>query len=395
MTRHSGVPAYLVTGVSPEATGAVTIGLQWDLPRAVAVSYDIDPHTGATHRVVADAAGLVDRTEVQLAHACRSCLVAEDVAPTLERLAASGRWSAIVVPLPIGCSARPVCRAVTDRPASSVRIAAVVAALAGSGVAGAGVGGDLLGSDLLAERGLAGRADDRRGVAEVACGLVESADLVLLTDLDGGGARPAEVELVRMLARPDALVVADSTALPRQVLLDAHHDCEAVDTWVDPLRRPARGSGAGQLAGDGAWSLALSSDRPFHPRRLQEQLEALGGGPYRSRGCFWLPTRPDQAIVWDGAGGQLSIGNGPAWGDLARLTNLLVSGLGRGAIAVAQRDELVAAFDAALCTVDELAERGLLWSTGYDGLEPWLGPIRPSTTSPAPLALPCRDPRHV
>ena len=58
-----------------------------------------------------------------------------------------------------------------------------------------------------------------------------------------------------------------------------------------------------------------------------EYIEVLGGGPRRSRGCFWLPTRPSTVGVWEGAGGQLSVGSGVPWGMKAPLTRIVVTGL--------------------------------------------------------------------
>ena len=116
--------------------------------------------------------------------------------------------------------------------------------------------------------------------------------------------------------------------------------------------------------------LDFRSERPFHPERLQETIAVLGGGPRRSRGCFWLPSRPAQVCQWDGAGGMLSIGPCDHWDEHGPLTRIVVVGLDDG------REQLVDAFRSCLLTDQELAERGAYWEVWRDGFEPWLGPVR-------------------
>lgn len=119
----------------------------------------------------------------------------------------------------------------------------------------------------------------------------------------------------------------------------------------------------------GVWRVDLRSDRPFHPERLLADVGRLGAGRHRSRGCFWLPSRPGALGVWDGAGGQLSVGAGGRWRNDVH-TRIVVVGAGR------RPDHLEEAFESLLVTTDEMRSRGRFWELFEDGLEPWLGPIR-------------------
>jgi G3E family GTPase len=337
------------------------MSLQFGLPDAVAVRHTIDPERQVLTRVVSDVTGVIEREELNLAHACVTCAIREDIVPTLERLAAQGRWSSIVACLPIAAEANQVCRVLAWAPqnAPHVAISAVVAALDGASVAE-----DLLGEDLLDERGLATSDDDRRGVAEVASAIVEYADVVCLTEV----ADPDEHGLVTALARPRIPLVTDPSVLDAGALVTGVHRHQAVEAWVAEVRRGA----LPPLPASGVWRLDLCSDRPFHPIRFQDELGILGGGPRRSRGCFWLPTRPDDICVWDGAGGQASVGSTQKWGSQRPLTRITVVGLDGDHEGGA---EIEAAFDRCLLTDDELATRGRIWEESWDGLEPWLGPI--------------------
>ncbi|WP_030483395.1 GTP-binding protein [Nocardioides aequoreus] len=350
-------PVVLVTGVDPDAMAATMVGLQFDLPHAVAVQHRIDPERSELTRVVSDLSGVVEREVIDLAHACVTCAIREDVLPTLERLAADGRWSTVLAHLPVGAEAAQVCHvlALDTVLARRLRVSAVLAA-----VEGPGVEDDLLGDDLLAERGRHSSEDDRRGLGEVAAAMVEHADLVVTH----GTASPAATELLAALARPGVEVVEGTEHLEPTALVADLHRHDRTQAWVAPVR-------AAELPltrFEHEWRLDLVSPMPFHPHRLLDDIERLGTGRHRSRGCFWLPTRPDRVCTWDGAGGQLSIGNTEPWGRRTPLTRIVLTGLGRPPF------ELADAFRSMLLSHDE-AVADDRWQTTYDGLEPWLGPI--------------------
>lgn len=352
-------PVILVTGVDPDAMAATLIGLSWDLPRAVAVRHEIDPEREVLTRTVSDATGVLERAEIELEHACVSCALREDVGPTIERLARDARWETVVACLPAGAEAEQIGNVVAwdTRLQRYLRIAAVVAALTGESVVD-----DLLGEDLLCERRWHSGSEDRRGVGEVGCAMVEYADVVVLTGSPDGIA----VDLVRALARPDAATVTGSENLDAARLVAGPHEHTRTTAWSEPLLSaeiPALGS-------SGAWRLALTSPRAFHPQRLLEDIERLGGGRHRSRGSFWLPSRPGQLLVWDGSGGQLSIGAGEAWGRRLAQTRLIITGVG------VEPAHLREAFDHLLITPEEALLEQPVGRVGEDGFEPWLGSIR-------------------
>lgn len=354
----AATPVVLVTGIERQAMAAVTISLQWDLPNAVVVEHRIDVERSTLLRVVSDVSGVLERVETDLAHVCVSCAIREDVVPTLDRLAGDGRWDSVIAHLPVGAEALQVCRVASydPRAVANLRIGGVVAALDGADVVE-----DLLGDALLAERGLHSSEDDVRGVAEVGSAMVEYADVVAVC----GGSGEVQVDLVAALARPGALVVQDGTAIDGARLVAGLHRHEVTESWVAEVRRGALAA----RASEHVWTLDLASPRPMHPERLYAAVEEIGGGPRRSRGCFWLPSRPGSVCVWDGSGGQLSIGAAGEWGRSRPLTRITVTGLDDGAPAIR------AAFEACLLTETELGVRGTIWEMAQDGFEPWLGQI--------------------
>ncbi|WP_183096097.1 CobW family GTP-binding protein [Nocardioides stalactiti] len=349
-------PVVLVTGVDPDAMAATAVGLQFGLPGAVAVRHHIDVEHQLLTRTVSDLTGVLERQDVELEHACVPCAIREDVLPTLERLARARRWSGIVAHLPVGAECAQLCT-VLDRDtrlARVLRVSTVVAALDARDPVH-----DLLGDDLLAERGLETSREDRRSVGEVLAAMVEYADAVVLD----GAATPLGRGLVEALAQPEAIIVGAASDLDTDVLVDGAHQHSRTAAWTTPVRRDSLPS----ARTEGIWQVDLHASRPFHPGRLLECLELLGTGAHRSRGCFWLPSRPDRAHRWDGAGGQLSIGDLGPWRGAAPLTRIVLTGIGIAPAGL--RDS----FDRLLCGAEEL-HRG--WQVSEDGFEPWLGPIR-------------------
>lgn len=349
------VPVVLLGGVDPDAMATTMVGLQFDLPGAVACRHTIDVERGVLTRTVSDLDGIVETHETLLEHACVSCAIREDILPTLERLARDGRWQSIVAHLPVGAEAAHLCAALTwdTRLARFLRVSAVVTAVSARQPVH-----DLLGDDLLADRGHHCAHDDRRGVGEVLSAMVEHADVVAFDD----DVDPVARALVRALARPDAAVLEGVHGLGGDVLTGRLHHHDRTDAWTSPVRTDA----LREVRAEGVWRVDLQSLQPFHPDRLLESLERLGGGAHRSRGCFWLPSRPGRALEWDGAGGQLSIGDHASWGGRRPFTRIVLAGVG------VAPPHLRPAFDELLLAPGEPAT----WSAGEDGFEPWLGPIR-------------------
>lgn len=357
-------PLLTLATVDPVVRDSTVLGLVMDDPRAVVVRHDIhdDEDGGSIRRLVLDASGVVEDELIPLEHACLSCAVREDAVPTLARLARDPRWDALVLALPVSAESLPVVRALgweaRGRGAlRRLRLAQVVTAVDVEAFED-----DVLGDDLLDERGLALTADDRRSVGEALAAQVAHADTVLVS-----GARedhPVASDLLDHLRARDGRRVDGLYGADLGALLRAEHDVHRGDRRLDPLHvAPARQASTAH----GVWTLDLRSERPLHPERLVEHVRRLAPDRVRSRGRFWVPSRPDSVCVWDGAGGQLSVGEAGTWGQVDADTRLVLTGTGD------QRAALVEAFEDVLMTGAE-ADAGLAsWLGREDVLAPWLG----------------------
>jgi G3E family GTPase len=288
--------------------------------------------------------------------------------------------------------------------ASPGPVAAAVA-VAGEGAALAAVVVVVDASTLAA--GLAGELDgdgrddgsdgapDPGAVADLLADQVEGADVVLLNKADV--ATPDDMAAAAALVaalNPGADILACARgAVPPAALASPPGGARGVAGWVAALDAAAaeRAAAAPQrvhvhvagvshngLAARGAAAapppsfstFAFHADRPFHPARLLAALEgdATWAGVLRSKGFFWLATRPAVAGAWQAAGGAWAGDPSHPWagGESAPCQDLVFIG-GQGM----DRARVVAALDAALLSDGELAAGPAAWAAYDDPLPEW------------------------
>lgn len=360
------VPLSLLTTIDPFLRSTAIVAVLVDSPRSVVLRHDIDHEAGQIRRVVMDSTGVLEDERLHLEHTCLGCAVRTDAVPVLRRLATDGRWDDVVLALPVTADSLPVTIALdaATRPGAELEMMHLATVM--TAVDTDTVEEDLLGIDSVAERGIGLVRDDERAVGEVLAGHLAHADLVVTST--GGSTHPGlharcGAELVEHLRAHDSRRIDGLHEISASHLTATRHDLVAAQRRCNPLHAHAV-----THQGSHAWTLELTSSRALHPERLLECIEELGTGRIRSRGVFWVPTRPDSICQWDGAGGQLYIGELGTWEDRAPHTRLLFTGVARG-----DRALLREAFEAVLTTDDEMAGGGLAWLGREDVLAPWLG----------------------
>ncbi|GAB7191342.1 GTP-binding protein [Kineococcus sp. NUM-3379] len=356
------LPLTVVTSMDAVLRDSATTGVLCDVPGTVVLRYDLGPgRADGLRRTVSDTGGLVERVAVPLEHTCLGCALREDVVPTVAAVAASGRWERVVLALPVSAEPVTALQALAVAEHTGTPLSRLVTVTGHVCVVGTGsLLEDLFGDELLAERGAGLTEDDRRAVGEALAGQLQEADAVVCDSGPGPRARA----VLAHLAGPGIPVLGLHSASSAALLARRRDAGEVPGSRSDLLR--ARPTGA--LDREGVWTLELSSPRPLHPGRLLERVEDLGAGRLRARGVFWLPGRPDTACAWDGAGGQLSIGDLGTWGSGRPGTRLVVTGVDDDTARLRQ------AFADVLVRPEELRAPDPAWSVD-DGFTPWLGPV--------------------
>jgi G3E family GTPase len=284
------VPIVLVGGLA--ATAAERIADELAGGGTAVVHHDLSRVTEGVVRRRLRHCGDDSWTVLELGHGCVSCTLREDLLPLVERLSARDDVSRIVLHLDPRMEPEPICWAL-DRS----RVQAVVTAVDHEHWLA-----DALGEDSMHERGLGGSADDDRTVAQVAVGQAEFADVLVLT---GPAGRLAAA--FRRLAPTAVQVPLGGVEWLSQLPADARRG--RPDNAHGPLLR-----GEPPLHPEDGFELLLFSERrPFHPERFHACIDVLLDGVVRTKGRFWLASRPDAALWLESAGGGLQIGHAGPW----------------------------------------------------------------------------------
>ncbi|QRO86938.1 GTP-binding protein [Kytococcus sedentarius] len=341
----------VLAGTDEVDLATATLAVQCDLPDAVVVRHELDEEAGTVRRVVSDATGVLEDATRPMEHACQSCALREDLVPTLLGLAHRGEHEVAVVVLPDAAELLPVgaalgADAVDPRVPELLDLRAVTAVVDPA--------------DLVA-RVTVGAADPDVGRRSAAAVLqAEYADVVVLGGC-GPAPEPEDLTFLRHLTRSEARVVPELSALTASVLLAVRHDVDRVGATHDPRRR--RPTGAPDA--HGIATAVFESRRPLHPERLMSVMEPMVLSSLRTRGAFWLPTRPEAALVWDECCGQLRLGSCGQWSGHQR-TCLVVTAYAE------DLPEFRRHFEHALLTDEELVAANR-WAGRSDGFEEWVG----------------------
>lgn len=350
----------VVSAVAEVAREVVTAGLLTDSPNAVVLRYDLThaaDGSGSFRRRVHDMWGVISDETGALEHACLSCMVREDLIAALDILLSERDWTTVIIALPLATTPEQMVWQLNSACADTeidAHVAGVVA-----GITPDELTDDLFGDDLLRERGLAAGAVDERSVGEALGPMLDYADFIATTSAPTAD----ELAVLRHVTNPSTELWCGLAALDAGSAAALRHDPVRARERVDPFCVKHRG----EPDSEAVWTLELHSEKPFHPRRLLDQIELLGAGRIRSRGCFWVATRPNQACVWDGADGQLSIGGLGGWGSRRPVTRLVVTGLDPR-----DRDRVRRAFHDVVLTSHEASGDHHQWQFD-DGLDAWLG----------------------
>ncbi|MBG6141632.1 GTP-binding protein [Longispora fulva] len=340
-TDSPRAPVTLLAGLRSRATVAVSALLTDADPELLVVTHDLtDAAGGVVRRIVHDAAGLVEVESVPVRDGCVACTVRETGPAALARLAAAHPGRPLLLALPEAVEPELIAPAIAawgrvpagppargpaaDRAAHGPARGASLAGDDASGAPGAvglvvrsviaAVDPELLLADLgttddLADHGLSTGHNDHRTVAEVVARQVEYADTVVLL-----AAPDAPDDLVRTAAAvlrglaPWARLLEEPAGAG--LLRTGRHDPGGCGTAARGLEGLPVGA---DYTEHGVTGTVFRTRRPFHPGRLNEALGTVTDAALRTRGHCWIATRPDLALIWESAGGGLSIGAHGPW----------------------------------------------------------------------------------
>ncbi|WKV71412.1 GTP-binding protein [Streptomyces sp. PCS3-D2] len=255
----------------------------------------------------------LSRTEerlVEMTNGCICCTLRDDLLEEVDRLAREGRFDYLLIessgisePMPVAATfsfPRDDGATLGDLARLDTMVTVVDAA---------NFLRELEGGDELAARGLAAYEDDERTISDLLVDQVEFADVIVLNKLDlvkPDQAARLRAALTRLNPAARVVPAVRGHVALEHVLGTGLFDVEKAQQapgWVQELN----GDHVPETEEYGISSAVFRADAAFHPGRLWTFVtKGLDSGTFgrilRSKGFFWLASRPRVTGLWSQAG---------------------------------------------------------------------------------------------
>ncbi len=267
--------------------------------------------------------GGLSRTEerlVEMSNGCICCTLREDLMLEVTKLAREGRFDYLLIestgisePLPVAQTFSFVSEDGTIDLSRHARLDTLVTVVDAFNFAK-----DFGSLDRLPDRQLH-EADltDVRAIVNLLTEQVEFANVIVLNKADLVSAHHlGELRAILSKLNPAARVVeATFGKTPLRNILNTglfnFEEAEQSRGWQEEL---AKGHHTPETEEYGIGSFVFRDSRPFHPQRFWDYIsDNWAGEVIRSKGLFWLASRPADALNWSQAGGSLRTESAGSW----------------------------------------------------------------------------------
>ena len=261
----------------------------------------------------AAAGAALSRTEeklVEMSNGCICCTLRDDLLQEVRRLAAEDRFDYLLIestgvgePMPVAATFD-----FEDEHGDSLNDVARIDCMV-TVVDCANLLADFHSEDSLAQRGeTAGEGDDRQ-LANLLTEQIEFANVIVLNKVD----MVAAAERLRVLAilkalNPGARIIeTNQSVVPLDAILGTNlfdlEQAASMPGWAQELA----GVHTPETETYGISSFVYRAREPFHAQRLHEYISQPIPGVVRSKGYFWLASRPEWVASLSGAGKLMNI----------------------------------------------------------------------------------------
>ncbi|MCP5231117.1 MAG: GTP-binding protein [Zoogloeaceae bacterium] len=254
---------------------------------------------------------------VEMSNGCICCTLREDLLIEVSRLAREGRFDYLVIESTGISEPLPVAETFTFRDEADTSLSDIADLDTMVTVVDAvNFNVDLDQADSLQARGESLGEEDMRTVSDLLIDQVEFADVIIINKIDliSASERERLEHALRQLNRHAEILYASFGQVPLdKVMGTGRFDFERASRspgWLAEIR----GEHTPETEEYGIGSFVYRARRPFHPARFAQALKTdWPGNVLRSKGFFWLASRPDAAGEWSQAGGIVRHGPAGIW----------------------------------------------------------------------------------
>ncbi len=259
-------------------------------------------------QLVRDGGAELSRQEeklVEMSNGCICCTLREDLLVEITRLAKEGRFDYLLIETTGISEPLPIAETFTfaDEDGSSLGDVAQLDTMV-TVVDGYHFLKDYSSQDMLGDRGESLGEEDERTVVDLLVDQIEFCDVLVLNKTDL--MTPSEIgqlEGILKTLNPRAQLLHSSfgkvplNRIMNTGLFDFDQAAEAPG-WLQELR----GEHVPETEEYGISSFAYRARKPFHPQRLWQWFNTEWPGVVRSKGRYWIASRPDFCATWSQAG---------------------------------------------------------------------------------------------
>ena len=170
--------------------------------------------------------------------------------------------------------------------------------------------------ERLMDRSLTDMDGDYRTIADLLTDQVEFANVILLnkTDLVSDENLKKLKGAIQTLNPSARIIESTYSKVPPETILNTglfnYEEAEQSAGWIEELQKDEHTPETEEY---GISSFVYKSRKPLNPDRFLNFAQNFPKTIIRSKGLFWLASRPDQALVWGQAGGSLKAHNAGVW----------------------------------------------------------------------------------
>jgi G3E family GTPase len=266
--------------------------------------------------------GALSRTEeklVEMSNGCICCTLREDLMVEVEKLANENRFDYLIIestgisePIPVAqtFSFQDEENGIDLSKFSYIDTMVTV-------VDAFNFFNDFGSSELLTERELTDIEGDDRSIVNLLTDQIEFADVVILNKVDLVDKKTMEL-LEGMVSKlnPRADIVQTShSEVPLNWVINTglfdYDEAEQSAGWIDELNKTEHTPETEEY---GISSFVFKTKKPFNADRFWNYVQNdFPNNIIRSKGLFWIDSRPNQALTWGQAGGSLKADSAGVW----------------------------------------------------------------------------------
>nr|WP_314902020.1 zinc metallochaperone GTPase ZigA [uncultured Deefgea sp.] len=253
---------------------------------------------------------------IEMSNGCICCTLREDLLLEVARLAKEDRFDYLLIESTGIAEPLPVAETFTFRDEAGQSLSDIAQLDTMVTVVDAyNFLHDYATGDLLAERGETAGEDDDRTVVDLLTEQVEFCDVLVISKPDlVTPVQLAELQSILAALNPRAVqIVAENGEVPLNAILGTGRfdfdEAANAPGWLAELR----GEHIPETEEYGISSFVWQARAPLHPERFWNLIHSEWQGVLRSKGFFWLASRPSFAGSWSQAGGACRHGAGGYW----------------------------------------------------------------------------------